>query len=360
VKYVTLLCSILLLQACNHPLEIVGEGDITEVNGSGRGCTLEQYQAQDKACTKNTVIGAYDVSYYPVARAGWEFAYWEGFCFPDSPEPYCNFKVGAKLVKDSWFKPAAPLRAVFTDAGPWFPDGDSDGYGDEFDEGFYGAQPDPSYVEDNSDCDDGNGAINPDASEAVDLVDNNCDGTVDENTKYVFAADASYHGNLGGLAGADAKCQAEADNASTPLPGQYFAYLSTSTVDARDRASYENEEEIQWRRLDGTLLANCWSCFYDDGFLNHGNLPNMDENGTLIDGSSFSEQLVWTATVDGGTLASDNNVTCNDWTSSSNSQQATLGYADGGAFRSEVGKWQQSNSLYECSGGFMRLYCVQR
>jgi hypothetical protein len=358
VKYAALILSIIFLQACSHPLEIVGEGDITEVTGSGRGCTLEQYQAGEKTCRKNTVIGAYNVSYYPVARKGWEFAYWEGYCFPDSPEPYCNFKVGAKLVKDNWFKPAAPLRAVFTDAGPWFPDSDSDGYGDEFDEGFLGAQPDPSYVKDFSDCNDNAAAVYPGATELADLLDNNCDEVIDENTKYVFASANAYDGNMGGLSGADAICQAEANSALDPLPGQYFAYLSSSTVNARDRNTYVGEENYQWRRVDGTLLANCWSCFYDDGFLNQGTLPNHDADGALLDTTSFFELNVWTGTQNGGTKF-DFASTCNDWTSNSSSIFGRLGYADGGLWEDTVGKWQESRSAYECWAPF-RLYCVQR
>src|SRR5262245_12360152 len=46
---------------------------------------------------------------------------------------------------------------------------------------------------------------------------------------FVFFTSETYRpGSLGGLAGADARCQAAAD--SQGLPGIYLAYLSTSTI----------------------------------------------------------------------------------------------------------------------------------
>ena len=41
-----------------------------------------------------------------------------------------------------------------------------------------GATPPPGFSENNLDCDDNNAAINPDAIEIVDGIDNNCDGSV--------------------------------------------------------------------------------------------------------------------------------------------------------------------------------------
>lgn len=51
--------------------------------------------------------------------------------------------------------------------------------------------------------------------------------------KRVFVTSSEYTGDLGGLDGADEKCQAAADAVS--LGGTWTAWLSTSTVDAIDR-----------------------------------------------------------------------------------------------------------------------------
>ncbi|MFT6103159.1 MAG: hypothetical protein ACJAZT_001682 [Gammaproteobacteria bacterium] len=102
-------CSI---QACDHPLAIEGEGDIVDLNGSGHGCTLELFQGQDVACTKNTVVFGYDVNYEAVPREGWEFVGWAGVC-SDKGIGNCALKVPASAVKKSWFKVMPSTIAIF-------------------------------------------------------------------------------------------------------------------------------------------------------------------------------------------------------------------------------------------------------
>jgi hypothetical protein len=61
----------------------------------------------------------------------------------------------------------------------WYLDGDSDGYG--LDSSAMDACDMPvGYIDVGGDCDDGDNAVNPVATEVEDAVDNNCDGTVDE------------------------------------------------------------------------------------------------------------------------------------------------------------------------------------
>ena len=66
------------------------------------------------------------------------------------------------------------------DATTWYEDGDGDGYGDPSSTTEACDQPD-GYVANDDDCDDDDGAINPDADEVCDNEDNDCDGTVDED-----------------------------------------------------------------------------------------------------------------------------------------------------------------------------------
>jgi hypothetical protein len=71
--------------------------------------------------------------------------------------------------------------ASATDAVTFFADSDGDGYGDTANTVATCEAP-SGYVEDSTDCDDQAFGSNPGADEVCDEVDNNCDGTVDEDT----------------------------------------------------------------------------------------------------------------------------------------------------------------------------------
>ncbi len=65
------------------------------------------------------------------------------------------------------------------DASTFYADSDGDGYGDASSTDDACSAP-SGYVSDDSDCDDGDSAVNPGATEACDGVDNDCDGSTDE------------------------------------------------------------------------------------------------------------------------------------------------------------------------------------
>jgi len=77
-------------------------------------------------------------------------------------------------------------EAEASDAQTWYADHDGDGFGDAADAQVSCSQP-SGYLGDDTDCDDADAAINTDATEVCDGVDNDCDGDSDE----AEASDAS-------------------------------------------------------------------------------------------------------------------------------------------------------------------------
>ncbi len=70
-------------------------------------------------------------------------------------------------------------------------------------------------------------------------------------SKRIFASSTKVNGAFGGIAGADAICQARANAAG--LPGAYRALLSDSVTDAKDRIP----GNVSYRLVDGTVFNSC-------------------------------------------------------------------------------------------------------
>lgn len=100
-------------------------------------------------------------------------------------------------------------------------------------------------------CDDGNQL-------ALDGCESDCTKTP---PRIVFVTSQVYNGNLGGLTGADAKCQAQA--AAAKLPGTYKAWLSDSNGSPSTRMT---KVAAPYVRTDGVMIAGSWS----DGFGRRG------------------------------------------------------------------------------------------
>ncbi len=138
-------------------------------------------------------------------------------------------------------------------------------------------------------------ALDTDVSD-TDVVDTDVSDTdIAMTVNYAFITSTPYNGNLGGLAGADQKCQDAADAAS--LPGTYVALLSTNGVDATSRLG----SAAGWVRPDGKFVASDVADLNDG--LNYYPLRVNEFGGTVV------KRLVWT-----GDSAGTSN--CADWTDS--------------------------------------------
>ena len=159
-------------------------------------------------------------------------------------------------------------------------------------------------------------------------------------TGTVFITSTVYDGNLGGIAGADAKCQAAATAGS--LSGTYLAWLSDGVTDPASRFS----GVVSWQRTDGTTVANDWSDLTD------GTLDDAiyyDEFGNVLGGSaSVASNVASNGFSKAGSLH------CSGWTTSA-SGTGRVGLASFGGVSSA---WTDLTSL-GC-GAAMRLYCFEQ
>src|SRR5262249_21678466 len=123
---------------------------------------------------------------------------------------------------------------------------------------------------------------------------------------------------LGGLAGADGLCATRAMAAS--LPGTYRAWLSTSTVNAKDRLAGARG----WVRTDGLPFADTIADIVSGKIL----YPiRLDERGADLP-TALGQVFVATGTDPDGTLSTTQVGTCDDFTTVNGS--VAVGDAAGG------------------------------
>lgn len=162
----------------------------------------------------------------------------------------------------------------------------------------------------------------------------------------VFVTSTTYNGNLGGLAGADAKCQARATAAN--LGGSWKAWLSDSGASVVSRFSHAN---VPYKLINGTVVANNW----DD--LIGGSLQNAITISEL--NKPANSGLVWTNTkTDGTQLNTGSNKACGNW---------WIGYYDSNAVGMMGNAWQTSNRWTNDQFGYnvtcqnmATLYCFEQ
>lgn len=162
-------------------------------------------------------------------------------------------------------------------------------------------------------------------------------------TRLVFITEGAFFANLGGVAGADARCAAEAE--AQGHSGEFLAWISDASVSPTDRFTREGGA---WVLTDGSVVAEGWDDLID-GTLAHP--IDLD-----AEGQPPGDQLaVWTNTSwNGLALAAD----CEGWTS--------MAFADGGIFgdfaaSGEFGQWTAwgDPTPFPCENTF-HLYCFEQ
>ena len=136
------------------------------------------------------------VTGYVVYRDGAEAGTSESTSFSDtglSPDTRYCYTVAAYDAADNVSANSAEQCATTLAVLDWYHDADGDGYGDPSVTQQAISQP-QGYVSDSSDCDDTAPGVHPGAAEVCDGIDNNCDGSIDENLLTTFYRDADGDG----------------------------------------------------------------------------------------------------------------------------------------------------------------------
>lgn len=185
-------------------------------------------------------------------------------------------------------------------------------------------------------CDDGN-----------DANGDGCSLVCRDEQKWVFLSSTAHNGNFGGIAGADAICQARATTAG--LAGTYLAWISDPSGSP---ASRFKRATVPYLLVDAghTKVADDWSDL-TDGSLDHA--IDIHEYGGLVEWG-----LVWTGTNTAGGYAANPWENCLSWTRTQEGIQwyGGFGYADPG---NTTDNWTDSGTVWECNAG-LRLYCFQQ
>lgn len=143
---------------------------------------------------------------------------------------------------------------------------------------------------------------------------------------------------LAGLAAGDQICRTLAGDAGLRHPESFKAWLSTGSVDARDRFQHDGP----WIRLDRTRIASSIAQL-TDGTLDTS--LNLTETG-LYRGGDFAR----TGTTASGTGDADH---CVDWTSASSGLYGDVGY-----YSYADARWTDHPVLRNCSFA-QPIYCLQ-
>ncbi len=149
----------------------------------------------------------------------------------------------------------------------WYPDADSDGYGEDGGEILACEEPSEPVLSTSGDCDDNDAEVNPDALEICDDIDNDCDGTID-------GADAT--GTRTWYADVDSDSYGDATSTTTNC-SEPSGYCSDDT-DCDDGDPNVNPGATDW--YDDGVDSDC------DGA--DGGVTTLPGDNTYVDGATDS------------------------------------------------------------------------
>jgi hypothetical protein len=178
-------------------------------------------------------------------------------------------------------------------------------------------------------------------------------------TFFITSAGPGDGGNLGGLDGADAHCQKLAEAAGAD-DRTWRAYLSTSSVNARDRVG-----DGPWHNAKGEVIAASVEELHGEANKISKEI-GLTETGEPVKGRGDTPNMhdILTGSNADGTVAAG--MTCEDWTSNASASKAFVGHHDRIGLRDDAPSksWNASHPSRGCaqedlpkSGGNGLFYC---
>ncbi len=158
----------------------------------------------------------------------------------------------------------------------------------------------------------------------------------------VFVTSSTYQGDLGGLSGADDKCEARAQTAG--LSGTYKAWLSGAACGPAQACRSFDQSRGIFVLVDGTVVADDWNDLVD------GTLQtaiSLDEFGMT------ATNPVWTGTGGDGKPTATADDECNDWATDNSLSNGRVG----NPFATDS-TW--TDALSEGCSTFRALYCFEQ
>lgn len=181
-----------------------------------------------------------------------------------------------------------------------------------------------------------------------------------EGMSFFLATNPGKGGDLGGLAGADQRCQALAKEAGAGGK-KWHAYLSAKGTDARDRIG-----KGPWYNAKGVMIAKSVDDLHQDPNINKQTA--LTANGEMVKGRGDKpneHDMLTGSTSEGRAVPGDDDLTCKNWTSSGEGS-AMLGHHDRMGLPNDpkAPSWNSSHPSKGCSmdalrstGGAGYFYC---
>ncbi len=286
-------------ESCDDPTDYNCDGSVSFADDDGDGVAAcsdcddgdaASYPGADELCdgADNDCDGAIDEDEAIDALTWYDDDDGDGYGDPSQTTAACDAPTGYAATgtdcddTDSAVNPGATESCDGLDndcdgsideglsTGTWYADNDSDGYGDGSSAVTDCAQPSGT-VTDATDCDDGDSAVNPGAPEVCDGLDNDCDGSADNDA---FDASNWYADDDNDGYGDDADTVFACD-----VPSGYVAYGGDcddtdaaynpgATETCTDPEDFNCDGSVAYADADSDGWAACEECDDSDATVN--------------------------------------------------------------------------------------------